>query len=231
MAWWKFITKIVKPVEPLPIPETKKKMLITPEQLDQITATLKTARCIEMVDLINELCNKYGITEPLPFRMFLANVVQESGEFSHRQENMNYRAETIVKVWPSRFPNIESAKPYARNPQLLANKVYGGRLGNTDPNDGWVYRGGGFIGLTGKEIYTKYAQHIGKDVSLAADLIHNEDRYALDSACWFFSEHKKLIPIAKTGDFKAVVKRINGGYIGLETREHYYNLCNKFLKS
>lgn len=223
-VFWNVVSK--KAVEPI----NPKLMLITPEQLDQITATLGKARCIEMADLINELCTKYGITEPLPFKMFVANVVQESGEFAHKQENMNYRAETIVKVWPSRFPTIEDAKPYARNPQLLANKVYGGRLGNTDPNDGWTYRGGGFIGITGKDLYNQYAKYIGKDVSLAADLIHNEDRYALDSACWFFSILKKLIPIAKTGDFKAVVKGINGGYVGLDTRQHYYDLCNKVFK-
>jgi putative chitinase len=183
----------------------------------------------EMADLINELCPKYGIIDPLPFKMFLANVIQESGEFREKQENMNYRAETICKVWPARFPTIAAATPYARNPQALANKVYGGRMGNTAPNDGWAYRGGGFIGLTGKEIYQQYANYINKHIETAANLVHSDNRYAFDSACWFFAVLKKLIPVAMTGDFTKVVKLINGGLTGLSTRQHYYDLTKTVL--
>ena len=204
-------------------------MLITPEKLKQIASSMKDGFASEMADLINELCPKYGITDPVVFKMFLANVIQESGEFRDKQENMNYRAETIVRVWPSRFPDIASASPYAHNPQLLANKVYGGRMGNTDPNDGWQYRGGGFIGITGKETYQKYATYLGKDISLTADLVHSDNRYAFDSACWFFAVLKKLIQVAETGNFKAVVKGINGALIGFQTRQHYYELCKEVL--
>ncbi len=205
-------------------------MLITSQQLDAITATLGPARCIEMADLINELCTTYGLIDKLPFQMFLANVIQESGEFGAKQENMYYQAKTLMKVWPKRFPTNQIAMQYEKNPQKLANFVYGGRMGNTDPNDGWQYRGGGFIGLTGKDIYTKYAKYIGKGVYEAADLVHTQDRYALDSACWFFAVNNKLIPVAKKGDFVAVVKGINGGTIGLATRQHYYSLCQSVLK-
>jgi len=221
---WNILSRVA--VEPLP---KKKTMLITPEQLKKIATTLKDGRCHELTEIINEQCVKYGIVEPEVFKMFIANIIQESGEFSAKQENMNYRAETIVKVWPSRFKTIADATPYARNPQLLANKVYGGRMGNTDPNDGWQYRGGGFIGITGKELYQQYAKYIGKDVSMTADLVHSSDSYAFDCSCWFFAVYKKIIPIAKAGNFKAVVKAINGGYIGLETREHYYNLCKSVI--
>lgn len=204
-------------------------MLITKEQLKQIAPTLSGIKAAAMADLINELCIKYGITEKIPFQMFLANVTQESGEFGHKSENMNYRAETLVKVWPSRFPNIIAAAPYARKPEKLANYVYGGRMGNTDPGDGWQYRGAGFIGITGKELYTKYAKHIGKDVKEAADLMRTDDRFALDSACWFFAVLKNLVAAARKGDFKAVVKGINGGFIGLADRQAYYARVQKVL--
>lgn len=210
-------------------------MLITPDQLQAITDTLSHDRCTHMVGLINELCVKYGIIEPLPFKMFLSNVLQESGEFSHKQENMNYSAARMVAVWPHRFalnpmPGGKlNANDYAHNSQKLSNAVYNGRMGNTDPNDGYTYRGGSFIGITGKELYSKYAKYIGKDITLAADLIHTDDHYALDASCWFFAVLKNLIPVARTGNFKEVCKRINGGLTGFDQRVKYYELCKKYL--
>ena len=205
-------------------------ILITPEQLDQVTSTISKERCKEMADLINELCPKYGITEKLPFQMFLANLLQESGEFAHKEENMNYSAARIVAVWPSRFANVAAAAPFARNPVALANKVYGGRMGNTEPNDGNDYKGGAFIGITGKELYTKYAKYIGKPVLDTAKLIRSDDKQSLDSSCWFFAVLKNLIAVANTGDFKAVCKGINGGLIGYDVRLKYYNKIKEVLK-
>lgn len=203
-------------------------MLITPEQLNTVTDTLKPDRCETMATLVNITCLTYGITETLPFQMFLANVLQESGEFSHRQENMNYSAARIVAVWPGRFPTIASAQTYARNPEALAEKVYGGRMGNNKPGDGAKYPGGGFIGITGKELYSKYATHIDKPVEETANLVRTTDQYALDSACWFYAIYKKLIPVANTGDFKKVCSLINTGSankpaIGQDVRDKYYN--------
>lgn len=204
--------------------------MITKETLAQIAPTLKGVKLQSITDLLNELCPQYGLTSTEAFRKFLANVTQESGEYAHKSENMNYtKATTIQKTWPSRFPTVQSALPFAKNPQALANKVYGGRMGNTEPNDGWHYRGAGFIGITGKETYTKYAQYINKPVNEAADLMRSTDRYALDSALWFFCVLKNLIPIAETQDLKKTVKAINGGLIGLPAREIYYNRCKQFI--
>lgn len=205
-------------------------MTITFETLKKICPSLKNARAVELAKLLNELSIKYGLTSLVPYQMFLANVAHESGEFAVKSENMRYTtAERIRKIWPSRFPTIESAHPYVNNANGLANKVYGGRMGNTEENDGWVYRGAGFIQLTGKEMHTKYSTYIGHPLEECALLVRTIDRYALDSAMWFFCVHKKLIPIAETGNFKAVVKRINGGYIGLDKREKYLALCKKYL--
>lgn len=212
-------------------------MLITPEQLDEVTSTLSKDRCAELAVPINERCTHYGITEKLPFRMFLANLLQESGEVNKLEEDMSYRAVTIVKTWRGRFPTIESATPYARNPVALANKVYGGRMGNTAPNDGWDYRGSGPIGITGKETMSKYAEYIGKPVLETAKLIRTDLKMAIDSACWFFAVYRKLIPVAKAtpkekgekDNFKAVCRGINGGLIGYDVRLKYYNRINAVL--
>jgi putative chitinase len=204
-------------------------MLITPQQLNTVATNINSQRAEVMAGLLNELCQKYGITDTNPFQMFLANVIQESGEFAHKQENMNYRPQTLMRVWPSRFKTLALANQYAGNPEKLANLVYANRMGNGDTasGDGWEFKGGGFIGLTGRTLYTQYAKFIGMDVKAASDSIRNDDRFALDSACWFFAIFKKLIPVAQAGNFKAVVKGINGGYIGLDVRQMYYDRLKK----
>lgn len=203
--------------------------LILPEQLHKIEPRLNFERCKEMAALLNEICPKYGIDTKDIFEEFLANVMQESGAFSHKVENMNYSAERIVQVWPARFKTVAEARPYSRNPQLLANKVYGGRMGNDTKNDGWIFRGGGFIGLTGREVYTLYAKYIGKPVEETAELVRTTDRFALDSACWFFSTLKGLNDEAERDEFLKIVKSINGGYIGLKDRQKYYDKVKQVL--
>jgi putative chitinase len=204
-------------------------MLITKEQLKQIATTLSDERAAYMADLLNEICPKYGIDTLDKFHEFLANVVQESGEFSHKVENMNYSANRLLAVWPSRFKNLFEAQKYARKPVELSNFVYGGRMGNNQPNDGWDFRGGGFIGLTGREVYTKYGNYIGKDPVEAANLVRTEDYYALDSAAWFFSVLKGLNDEAERDEWRKVVKSINGGFIGMDVRTKYYERIKKII--
>lgn len=204
--------------------------LITPDMLNRIATTLTPERAREMSDLLNDLCPDYGLTNKTAFKMFLANVLHESGEFARKSENMVYTtAERIRAVWPSRFPAVKDAEPFVRKPEALANKVYGGRMGNTESNDGWTYRGGGFIQLTGKEMYAKYAKNLDKNIEETANLVRSTDHYALDSALWFFCVHKKLTCVAEKGDFRAVVKGINGGYVGIKDRQKYYSLAKKYV--
>lgn len=204
--------------------------LITPEQLKAIATTLSPERCKEMADLLNELCPKYGIVTTDVFHEFLANVLHESGEFNLKDENMNYSASRLRAVWPSRFPSFTAANQYARNPKKLANFVYGGRMGNKPgTDDGWTFRGSGFVGLTGREMYTKYAKYINKPVEEAANLIRTTDRYALDSALWFFCVLKNLEPLAENDEFTKIVKHINGGLIGLADRQKYYERAKKII--
>jgi putative chitinase len=143
---------------------------------------------------------------------------------------MNYTTpERICAIWPSRF-NMDgsngklNANNYIKNQEKLANTVYSNRMGNGDAasGDGFRYRGGGNMQLTGKESYEKYAKFIGKEVGETADLVRSTDEYALDSACWEFAIDKQLNDEADRGEFITITKRINGGTIGLEERQKYY---------
>lgn len=212
-------------------------MLITPEQLKLIAPSLSFERAKIIAGLLNEICPKYGMDTRDEFKEFLANIVQESGEFSHKTENMNYSAERMAQVWPSRYSKT-SKPPYIPNERAfrlqrravdLANDVYGGRMGNNQPGDGHRFRGGGFIGLTGREVYTKYAAHIGKPVGETADLVRGTDQYAIDSACWFFSVLKGLNDEAQRDEWLKIVKSINGGTIGLADRNRYMARVNQVL--
>lgn len=209
----RWIGSIIKP----------KTMLITANQLNTVTDTLTPARCIEVAALLNAACERYGITRMDEFDEFLANLLQESGELNHKTENMNYRAETMMRVWPARFPTLQAAQPYAHNPEKLSNLVYGNRMGNNEAGDGWRFRGGGFIGLTGREVYGKYAAFLGKGITDTADLVRSEDYYALDSAFWFFYVLKGLKDESIRDEWIGIVRSINGGTVGLKTREMYYS--------
>jgi putative chitinase len=208
----------------------KKAMLITPEQLDTVTTTLTKDRCAELAGLLNAACDRYGVKAFDEFDEFLANLLQESLECNHKTENMNYQAQTLANTFPSRYSKTKT-KPYipndkavslAHRPEQLANDVYGGRMGNNQPGDGWRFRGGGYIGLTGRETYGKYAAYIGKEIGEAADLVRSQDYYALDSAFWFFYVLKGLKDESIRDEFIGIVKSINGGTIGLKDRQFYY---------
>ena len=152
----------------------------------------------------------------------LGQAAHESGNFMISEENLNYRAETMCRVWPSRFKSEAEAQPYARNPEKLANKVYADRMGNGSEasGDGFKNRGRGFIQLTGATNIKQFAEHIGRD-SLIDDPSPIADELAMDSAIFFF-EKNGLFAMADKGVtdsiIKSITKRVNGGYHGLEDR-------------
>ena len=152
----------------------------------------------------------------------LGQAAHESGNFMISEENLNYRAETMCRVWPSRFKSEVDAEPYARNPEKLANKVYADRMGNGSEasGDGFKNRGRGFIQLTGAINIKQFAEHIGRD-SLVDDPSPIADELAMDSAIFFF-EKNGLFAMADKGVtdsiIKSITKRVNGGYHGLEDR-------------
>ncbi len=203
---------------------------MTGQQLKNICKTLNLERANQLADLITRVCPKYGIDTPIRLQAFVAQIAHESGEFTIKTENMNYTTPSrIADIWSSRF-NLNgkgklNANDYTKNPQKLANTVYANRMGNGDfaSGDGYRYRGGGFMQLTGKESYAAYAKYLGKEVGETSDLVHSTDEYALDSACWEYAIDKKLNDEADKRDFVTITKRINGGTIGLEEREKYYH--------
>jgi putative chitinase len=179
---------------------------------------------------IPETAAKFNITNNLRLAHFLAQCGHESGGFKAVSENLNYSADGLKKIFPKYFPgNI--AESYSRNPEKIASKVYGGRMGNGDETtkEGFKFRGRGYIQLTGKANYTNFAKFIGEDTVANPDLVAT--KYPLASAGFFFDSNKLWAICDKGADdatVTAVTKRVNGGTIGLVDRikhfKEYYNL-------
>jgi putative chitinase len=171
------------------------------------------------IEALNNTFEKYGINTPKRQAAFIGQCMHESGGFKLLEENLNYSAKALMATWPSRFPTEEMANQYARNPEKIANKVYGGRMGNADESsgEGWKYRGRGIKQLTGKENYQRCGE------ALSVDLVENpelllEPKYAALSAGWFWNKHN-LNDLADKADIETMTKRINGGLLGLDARK------------
>lgn len=166
---------------------------------------------------LEEVFAKYDISTPLRQAAFIGQCAHESANFTKLEESLNYSPERLMKVWPSRFPDMTTAVKYAHQPQLLANKVYAGRMGNTQENDGYNYRGRGLIQVTGREAYDHCGKAIGVDLINSPQLLANPNLAAM-SAGWFWNK-KGLNTLADAKDYETMTKRINGGLNGLDDRK------------
>lgn len=178
----------------------------------------------EWHDALSILLPDYDINTPMRVAAFLAQCGHESGGFKFLRENLNYRAETLVKQWPRYFPTLEVARQYERQPEKIANRAYANRMGNGDEasGDGWRYCGRGLIQLTGKNNYQDFADSIETPVEEVPEYLGTFEG-AAQSACWFW-ETNNLNREADVGDIKTMTKKINGGYLGLEDRlKHYHH--------
>lgn len=192
---------------------------VTLEQLKKLAPNIRANYQEAFAEADTVLAN-YGINKnKLRVVHFLAQVLHESGGLTIFIENMNYRAERIVQVWNKRFPTVEAAKPYAHNPEKLANKVYGGRMGNVNPGDGWKFIGRGLIQLTGRESYKKFGDRLGVNLVANPDLAFS-GKWALKIAAeeWKASGCNAF---ADEDSIRKVTKAINGGLIGLASREDW----------
>lgn len=164
----------------------------------------------------------YEINSVLRVAAFVAQCAHESGNFKLLSENLYYRAETLMRVWPSRFPTMEIAQQYAMQPEKIANRAYGNRMGNgpEESGDGWRYAGKGLIQLTGKENYTRFANAIGMTPEEVSEYLQTFNG-AVHSACWFWQTHN-LNVYADSQDILTMTKRINSGTNGLEDRKKHY---------
>jgi putative chitinase len=173
---------------------------------------------IDWVEPLEEVFHRYEINTPERQAAFIGQCAHESMNFTRLEENLNYSAEALMKTWPSRFPTMEVAQQYARNPEKIANKVYGGRMGNgtEETGDGWLYHGRGLIQLTGKDNYTLAGD------ALNMDFMHSPDyvlvpKYAALTAGWYWNK-RQLNKEADAKDYTGMTKKINGGTIGLNDR-------------
>jgi putative chitinase len=182
---------------------------------------------------IPDTAAKFEINTPLRLAHFLAQCGHESGGFRLTKENLNYSAKGLNGTFKKYFPTLDSAVPYERKPEKIANKVYGGRMGNgpESSGDGAKFCGRGYIQLTGKDNYTAFGKSINEYMSANPDKVASS--YALLSAAWFFNKNG-LHKMADGGSSDAVVtsitKRVNGGTIGLADRikhfKEYYSLLS-----
>ena len=172
---------------------------------------------------LNVTFERFDISTPLRQAAFIGQAGHESGNFKMLSENLNYRAETLMKVWPKRFPTLEFAKQYERNPQKIANSVYANSMENRDEasGDGYRFRGRGLFQLTGHAGYYHAGQALGEDFVMNPDLVATP-QYAALTAGWFWNTHK-LNQYADSRDYKTMTKKINGGFIGLADREKHIN--------
>lgn len=202
---------------------------------EMITNALKTMGVVD-ADLYLALDENYeamvgfGLTTPRRWAHFLGQCHHESAGFSVVEENLRYPAKRLAQVWPSRFPPAKPGK-CAYNPEALANVVYGGRMGNVRPGDGWAYRGRGYIQLTGKNNYLKYSNLLGLDLVEDPWLVTEPSTGLLVAAMYFSTRTRRgktLLELASINAYRDITKGINGGTHGLQDRKV---LTEKYLEA
>ena len=197
-------------------------MELSKEQLSQLLP--KNPYLDHWFHALEQLLPDYEINTPKRMAAFLAQCAHESGNFIATKENLNYRPETLVKLF-SKYFDLPTAQQYCALPnkqEAIANKIYANRMGNgnEDSGDGYRYCGRGLIQVTGKANYTDFADSLQISPEDAAEYMHTFEG-AAQSACWFW-ESRKLNDYADRGDIKGMTKIINGGYIGLEDRISHF---------
>jgi putative chitinase len=181
-----------------------------------------------LVDPFNETFQRFGIITPAQQASWIGQCGHECGNFRIMEENLNYKAATLLKLFPKTPKRQwgftpEEAAAYEKQPQKIANRIYSNRMGNRDEasGDGYRFRGSGFLQLTGHSNFYHAGQALGVDFVMQPELVRTP-MYAAQTAGWFWQTHK-LNQYADSGDFLTMTKRINGGTIGLEDRIKHIN--------
>lgn len=198
-------------------------------RLEQLKQLFPRAQDVYLVALV-ELAPKWGISSTNEEASFIAQLAVESRELTVFEENLNYSAQRLTQIWPKRFPTLESAAPYARNPEKLANHVYSNRLGNGGPEtgQGWKYRGRGPIQLTGANNYISCGRGIGQPLFSSPDLLL-QPSIGILSALWFWKV-KALDLLDDDEDVRRETKIVNGGDHGLARRQAYFDRAVAVLR-
>lgn len=171
---------------------------------------------------LEQLLPEYQIDTPHRLAAFLAQCAHESGNFVFIKENLNYKWQSLRKIFPKYFPTDALAQQYEKQPQKIANKIYANRMGNgpEESGDGWRFCGRGLIQVTGRDNYSWFAASLDISPEEASEYMETFEG-AAQSACWFW-ETNNLNQWADRGDIVTLTKRINGGTIGLEDRQKHY---------
>jgi putative chitinase len=193
--------------------------MITALQITEITGIKDISVLSGLTQSINDTLVKYEIKTPLRVSHFLAQVLHESGNLKLTKENLNYSSTGLTKTFHKYFLTEEVARPFAKQPTKIANKVYANRMGNGDEasGDGGKFIGRGFIQLTGRDNYTAISKSIGVDFLAHPELLETV-KYAALSAGWFWDKNQLNI-LADADNILSITKKINGGVIGLEDRQ------------
>lgn len=199
-------------------------MQLTKAQLKQLLP--KNPYVDQWHNALSQLLPDYEINTPQRIAAFIAQCSHESAGFTALRENLNYRWQSLRKIFPKYFPTDELAQEYANKPnkqEAIANRVYANRMGNgpESSGDGWRFCGRGLIQLTGRDNYSWFAASLGIPVEEASEYLQTFEG-AAQSACWFW-ETNGLNRWADAGDILTLTKRINGGTIGLDDRIKHYN--------
>jgi putative chitinase len=211
---------------------------MTPKVEHIVAAGVKQATAQKWVEAVAAACQEFNINTPQRIAGFLSQCAHESGGFERLQENLNYSADGMAGIWPKRFavlgPDGKPVKKDGKNqpnkfalalhrkPEMIANVVYSGRMGNgpTESGEGWKYRGRGLKQLTGKTNHSNCSKGLGVDLVDNPDLLL-EPIYAARSAAWFWSTNKCNV-FADAEDIEGLTRRINGGLIGIDDRKKRY---------
>lgn len=188
---------------------------MTPEQIQTVAPKCSAEWAAALVEAALER----EITTPAREAPWIAQLAHESSGFTRFEENLNYSATRLQEIWPRRFPTQSLALLYARDPEKIANRVYGNRLGNGPEasGDGWRFRGRGPIQITGRENYRRAGQAIGVVLEAAPELAATPTVGARIAA-WYW-QSRGCNELADRGEYVAITKAINGGLVGLRDRE------------
>ena len=220
---------------------------MTPKVEHIVAAGVKQATAEKWARAVSLACQEFGIDTAQRIAGFLSQCAHESGGFERLQENLNYSADGMAGIWPKRFavlgPDKKPIKKDGKNqpnkfalalhrkPEMIANVVYSGRMGNgpTESGEGWKYRGRGLKQLTGKDNHRACSEGLGVDLVENPDLLL-DPVYAARSAAWFWATNK-CNSFADSSDIEGLTKRINGGLIGIDDRKKRYASAMRSLSS
>lgn len=183
------------------------------------------------VPAINRAAARFKIDSRLRLAAFIAQIGHESGHLRSTVENLNYSAEALMRTWPSRF-DAKTAAEYARQPERIANVVYGARMGNVNPGDGWKYRGRGLLQITGRSGYRTAGIGLSLPLEESPNLLEQAE-YAALSAAWWWKEHglNELADAGKIQDIGSIINTGKAGRVpnGAADRKEIYDRALKVL--